>query len=83
MDRFTHAYNHEHHHAGIGLHTPVDVHYGHASSVAVQRSAALAAALLAHPNGSPPTPTRRSSRFPTTRGSTDQQIRPKRRLPNT
>ena len=28
MDRFTHAYNHEHHHTGIGLHTPADVHYG-------------------------------------------------------
>lgn len=49
MDRFTHAYNHEHHHSGIGLHTPADVHYGHASTVAEQRSAALAAARLAHP----------------------------------
>jgi hypothetical protein len=48
-DRFTHAYNHEHHHTGIGLHTPADVHYGHASTVAEQRSAALAAARLAHP----------------------------------
>jgi transposase InsO family protein len=49
MDRFTHAYNHEHHHTGIGLHTPADVHFGHATAVKVQRTAALAAARLAHP----------------------------------
>jgi transposase InsO family protein len=49
MDRFATAYNHEHHHTGIGLHTPADVHYGHARTVATQRSAALAAARLAHP----------------------------------
>lgn len=49
MDRFVDAYNHEHHHTGIGLHTPADVHYGHASTVAEDRSAALAAARLAHP----------------------------------
>lgn len=49
MDAFVHAYNHEHHHSGIGLHTPADVHYGHAKTVNVQRSAALAAARAAHP----------------------------------
>lgn len=49
MDRFTHAYNHSHHHTGIGLHTPADVHFGHAPQVRVQRAAALAAARLAHP----------------------------------
>ena len=49
MDRFVDAYNHEHHHTGIGLHTPADVHYGHAGTVAQQRSAALAGARLAHP----------------------------------
>jgi putative transposase len=49
MDRFVSAYNHEHHHTGIGLHTPADVHYGHARTVTAQRSAALAAARLAHP----------------------------------
>jgi putative transposase len=49
MDRFTTAYNHDHHHTGIGLHTPADVHYGHAKTVTKQRSAALAAARLAHP----------------------------------
>ena len=49
LDRFTTAYNHEHHHTGIGLHTPADVHYGHARTVTVQRSAALAKARAAHP----------------------------------
>ena len=49
MDRFVTAYNHEHHHSGIGLHTPADVHYGHSTTVAEDRSAALAAARLAHP----------------------------------
>ena len=28
MDIFTHWYNHEHRHTGIGLHTPADVHFG-------------------------------------------------------
>jgi transposase InsO family protein len=49
MERFTTAYNHEHHHTGIGLHTPADVHYGHAKTVTVQRSATLTAARAAHP----------------------------------
>ena len=49
MDAFVTAYNHEHHHTGIGLHTPADVHYGHASDVDTQRSAALQAARQAHP----------------------------------
>jgi putative transposase len=49
MDAFVHAYNHEHHHTGIGLHTPADVHYGHATTIAAERSAALADARAAHP----------------------------------
>ncbi len=49
MDQFVQAYNHEHHHTGIGLHTPADVHYGHARTVTVHRSTALAAARAAHP----------------------------------
>lgn len=49
IDRFVHAYNHEHHHSGIGLHTPADVHYGHAKTVAEQRSATLATARRMHP----------------------------------
>ena len=49
MAGFVEAYNHDHRHSGIGLHTPADVHYGHAARVAEQRSAALAAARQAHP----------------------------------
>jgi putative transposase len=49
MDHFTTAYNHEHHHTGIGLHTPADVHYGHTHAVDAKRSAALDAARQAHP----------------------------------
>lgn len=49
MAEFVHAYNHEHHHTGIGLHTPADVHYWHARAVARQRSAALGQARAAHP----------------------------------
>jgi len=49
MERFVSAYNHEHHHTGIGLHTPADVHYGHATAVSEQRSAALTAARQTHP----------------------------------
>ncbi len=49
MGTFAEAYNHEHHHTGIGLHTPADVHYGHTTAVSARRSAALAAARTAHP----------------------------------
>ena len=46
---FVDYYNHHHRHAGIGLHTPADVHYGLAMATAKQRSQALAAARLRHP----------------------------------
>jgi len=49
MAAFAEAYNHQHHHTGIGLHTPADVHYGHANVVDTKRSAALDAARQAHP----------------------------------
>jgi len=49
MDGFVTGYNHQHHHTGIGLHTPADVHYGHTGAVGLQRSAALAAARQTHP----------------------------------
>jgi transposase InsO family protein len=49
IDAFVTDYNHQHHHTGIGLHTPADVHYGHASTVDRQRSATLQAARQAHP----------------------------------
>jgi putative transposase len=42
-------YNHEHRHSGIGLHTPADVHHGHAPAVRRARAAVLTAAYAAHP----------------------------------
>ncbi|TCO15706.1 integrase-like protein [Kribbella steppae] len=32
IDEFTQFYNHDHHHPGIGLHTPANVHYGLAAA---------------------------------------------------
>jgi putative transposase len=48
-DRFFGYYNHEHRHAGIGLHTPASVHYGTAGQVRTQRQHTLNAAYTAHP----------------------------------
>jgi putative transposase len=42
-------YNHEHHHTGLQLLTPADVHFGRADSVLDQRHAALQVAYQAHP----------------------------------
>ena len=49
MAMFVDWYNHDHHHSGIGLHTPGDVHYGHAPTVSAERSATLAEARRTHP----------------------------------
>ena len=49
MDRFVQAYNTEHHHSGLGFHTPADVHYGMTGHVDDQRLAALEKAWAAHP----------------------------------
>jgi len=53
-------YNTEHHHSGIALHTPHDVHYGLAALRANDRQNALLAAFQAHPerfpNGTPKAP---------------------------
>jgi putative transposase len=49
ITEFVDYYNHDHRHAGIGLHTPGDVHYGLATATARQRSAALADARDRHP----------------------------------
>jgi transposase InsO family protein len=49
MDTFVDGYNHHHRHTGIGLHTPADVHYGHAATVSADRRATLAAARTRHP----------------------------------
>lgn len=42
-------YNDEHHHSGLGLHTPADVHYGTAAQIRHQRGIVLTAAYHAHP----------------------------------
>jgi putative transposase len=49
MDAFVDGYNHHHRHTGIGLHTPADVHYGHATTVHADREATLADARRRHP----------------------------------
>jgi putative transposase len=52
-------YNTEHHHSGLGLLTPHDVHYGLAAARREQRAVVLAAAHRAHPERFPhgvPTP---------------------------
>jgi putative transposase len=47
--RFFTWYNDVHRHSGLGLHTPADVHHGHAEAVRAQRGVVLDAAYLAHP----------------------------------
>lgn len=47
--RFFSWYNNDHHHSGLGYHTPVDVHYDRAQSVRAARAEVLAAAYAAHP----------------------------------
>jgi hypothetical protein len=49
MDEFTQYYNHEHHHTGIGLHTPADVHYALTGPVDKRRHDTLATARAANP----------------------------------
>ena len=46
---FFHWYNHEHHHTGLGLLTPADVHAGRAATVRQQRQTVLQQAFEAHP----------------------------------
>ena len=46
-------YNQEHHHSGLGLLTPHDVHYGLAEARRAQRAAVLALAYVAHPERFP------------------------------
>lgn len=42
-------YNDEHHHWGLGLLTPSDVHHGRAAAILVRRQQTLSAAYAAHP----------------------------------
>ena len=48
-ERFFTAYNHEHCHSGIGMHTPASVHFDTATEVATHRQAALDRAHARHP----------------------------------
>ena len=57
--RFFRWYNESHHHTGLALHVPADVHYGRASAVQQARANVLSAAYAAHPERfvrKPPTP---------------------------
>ena len=56
LDEFVEHYNHQHHHTGIGLHTPADVHYGHTRTTTERRNVALTAAHRATPQRFGPTP---------------------------
>ena len=47
--RFFRWYNQEHHHSGVGLHTPADVHFGRAPRIQLERTRVLEAAYAAHP----------------------------------
>lgn len=49
MDAFVDGYNHHHRHTGIGLHTPAEVHYEHATARRAERDATLAEARRRHP----------------------------------
>ncbi len=49
LEGFVDWYNHEHHHAGIGMHVPADVHHHRTAQVQAMRTAALTAARAAHP----------------------------------
>jgi len=53
-------YNHEHHHTGLGLLTPADVHYGRAETILAQRQVVMQQAYELHPdrfvNGAPKLP---------------------------
>ena len=49
MSQFCNWYNHEHHHQGLGLHTPADVHYGLAAAKADERAQVLATARATRP----------------------------------
>ena len=46
---FFHWYNHEHYHSGLGMLTPVTVHYGRAAETLAARQKTLNVAFAAHP----------------------------------
>jgi len=48
-ERFFDYYNHQHHHSGLGWHTPASVHDGTAKQIRAQRAVTLEAAYQANP----------------------------------
>ena len=80
MDIFTHWYNHEHRHTGIGLQTPADVHFGLATDKAAdRRTVRTQPPRHLHRFGTVGAP--KNSTYPTPPGSTDQPRTPPRRPP--
>jgi transposase InsO family protein len=49
-ERFFPAYNHDHRHSGIGLHTPASVHFGTANQIRIHRQTTLDRAHTTHPH---------------------------------
>jgi hypothetical protein len=49
-EQFFSAYNHEHHHSGIGMHTPASVHFDTATEIRARRQATLDRAHAQHPD---------------------------------
>ena len=80
-EAFFDAYNHEHRHSGIGMHTPASVHYGTADEIRAQRAATLDRAYAANPDGSG-TATPTAARCPRPPGSTNPARRPSYRRTN-
>ncbi len=73
MAGFVDFYNHRHRHIGIGLHTPADVHFGHANDTHAVRVATLKAAHRSRPERFGKPGTRRS--WTSRRGSTSTRPR--------
>ena len=71
-ERFFTAYNHEHRHSGIGMHTPASVHFDTATEVQAHRQATLDRAHAQTPRAvHPPAPTAAPAR-----AGVDQPARP-------
>ena len=78
MTGFVAWYNHEHHHSGIGWHTPASVHYGTAEHIRDARQLVLDQAFRDHPErfhrrpAAPPLPTRVTINDPARRQTVPQ-----------
>jgi putative transposase len=72
-------YNEQHHHSGIGYHTPDDVHFGRAGTVREARARVLAEAYASHPERfvrKPPQPPSLPTPAWINRPTTDEEQRP-------